>query len=99
MTNPIRVWRNQKKNKKLLGQRGKIVSWTTIYVAAPEFSEQTPYAVALVQLESGEKVYGQITTQHELKVGLPIKTVLRIIHSGGKEEVIEYGIKFVGLHE
>ena len=95
MTNPIRTWRKQKQVRPLLNKKGKIITWTKVFVSAPEFKEQTPYNVALVELESGEKVYGQVVDQVEtLSIGQEVQSVLRIVQKGNDEGVIEYGLKF-----
>jgi uncharacterized protein len=94
MTNPIKTWRKQKQTRPLLGKKGTIITWTTIFVSAPEFKEQTPYNVALVQLEDGEKVYGQVVDTKEVKIGQEVESVLRIVKKGSAEDIIEYGMKF-----
>ncbi len=94
MTNPIKSWRKQKQVRPLLGKQGTIVTWTKIYVSAPEFKEQTPYFSALIELENGEKVYGQIVDAQEVKIGQQVESVLRIIRKGNDEDIIEYGMKF-----
>lgn len=94
MTNPIQTWRKQKEIRPLLGKQGKVITWTKIFVSAPEFKEQTPYNVALVQLENGEKVYGQIVDTQEVNIGQTVESVLRIVKKGDNEDIIEYGLKF-----
>lgn len=97
MTNPIRTWRKQKQIRPLLGKKGKIITWTIIYVSAPEFKEQAPYQVALVEFENGEKVYGQVVDQQgkNIAIGDTVESVLRIVRTGDEEGIIEYGLKFV----
>lgn len=96
MANPIRSWRSQKITKKLLGQKGKIISWTKIFIAAPANKVQVPYAVALVELENGEKAYGQIVNygENDLAIGKKVQSILRILHKEDDEGIIEYGLKF-----
>lgn len=94
MTNPIQTWRKQKEIRPLLGKKGKIITWTKVFVSAPEFKEQTPYNVALVELETGEKVYGQIIDTTAVNIGQTVESVLRIVKKGDSEDIIEYGLKF-----
>jgi uncharacterized protein len=96
MTNPIQSWRRQKKTRHLLGKIGKVVTWTKIFVSAPEYKEFTPYPVVMVELENGEKVYGQMVDYEEkdLHIGQQVESVLRIKDKGEKEGVVEYGVKF-----
>lgn len=96
MQSPVKVWRRQKNDKYFLGQNGIIESWTTIFVAPHRFQQEIPYTVALVRLESGALIYGQLVDfeENEKKIGLPVKTVLRRNGKVLEEELIEYGVKF-----
>lgn len=91
-----KIWREQKKYKKYLGKTGKILSWSIIRVAPAEFENFTPYPVAIVKLDSGEKLTGQIVDweKNDLKTGQKVEVVIRRLKEPAKEEVIEYGIKF-----
>ena len=97
MQSAVKIWRRQKKDKLLLGKIGTVESWTTIFVAPGKFHQQTPYTVVLVKLETGDFVYGQLVDfdEKDKHIGLSVKSVLRKNGSVGKEELIEYGIKFV----
>lgn len=97
MTNPIKSWRRQKDSKHILGQKGKVLTWTKVFVSAPAFKDQTPYPVILVELEDGKKVYGQLVDYSEinLSIGQNVKAVLRILQKGSTEDIIDYGIKFI----
>lgn len=59
MLSPVKIWRNQKHSTRLLGQQGEILSWTIIRVPPDGFCEQAPYALTLVELESGEHIITQ----------------------------------------
>lgn len=95
MTSPIKVWRNQKKITKMLGKKGKIVSWTIIRVPPAEFSYQAPYSVAVVKLSGGRNIISQVVDCDEanLKFGQKVITVVRRISRPDTSEVIPYGIK------
>ncbi len=95
MTSPVKIWRNQKNIARLIGQKGKIVSWTIIRIPPEGFSYQAPYPVALVRLEDGEKVLSQMVDYREnnLKIGQKVITVLRRTRESKEDEVIPYGIK------
>ena len=49
---------------------GKLITYTIIHVAPPQFQAITPYAVGIVQLENGLKLPGMISgiPESELKV-------------------------------
>ena len=96
MISPVKIWRHQKKIKKLLGAEGKIVSFTKIFVPPSGFESQAPYIVAIVKLSSGPKYTAQLVdwdNQH-LTIGQKVITVLRRTKDAGEEGVISYGIKF-----
>jgi len=96
MESSIKIWRRQRTVKKLLGRKGTILSWTMIYVAGHKYSSQAPYPVLLVELENGERVYGQLVDYREadLAIGSKVFSVLRKIREGNDEDVIAYGMKF-----
>ena len=96
MKSAVTIWRKQKKDKLLLGQQGKIVTWTTINIPPPKFMGLTPYSVVLVELENKQKVYGQLVNfeENELKIGQKVMSILRRSGKVGAEDVIEYGVKF-----
>lgn len=96
MFSPVKIWRNQKKIKKLLGRTGKIISFTKIYVPPSGFESQAPYIVAIAKLEEGKNYTAQLVDYEEkhLKTGQKIITILRRTRNPGEEGVIPYGIKF-----
>jgi uncharacterized protein len=57
-----------------LSGKGKLLTYTIIYIAPPQFQMLAPYAVGIVQLNNGSKIPGMITcTPHEqLKVGMEL---------------------------
>jgi uncharacterized OB-fold protein len=52
--------------------QGKLLTYTIIHVAAPQFQALAPYAVGIVQLENGLKLPGMISgvPQDQLKIGM-----------------------------
>jgi uncharacterized OB-fold protein len=100
MKSAVTVWRKQKKDKLALGKKGKIITWTTINVAPPKFASMTPYSVVLVELENNEKVYGQLVDfeEKDLQIGTEVISILRRAGDVGKEQIIEYSVKFKPIH-
>lgn len=84
---------------------GKIHTFTLIGAggAPPEFAAQEKasgsYPVAIVELEEGPKVIGQLADVNpkEVRIGMPVRAELRRIYS--EEGVIRYGFKFVPASE
>ncbi len=96
MNNPVKNWRRQKETRKLLNLEGKILTWTEIAVSSKEFSYFAPYITALVELENGQKAFGEVVnvSRNEVKTGAKVKSVLRRIGKPQQDSVINYGLKF-----
>ena len=56
MISPVKIWRRQKEIRNKLGEKGRILAWTIIYVAGSDFKKYAPYPVAMVKLANGEKI-------------------------------------------
>jgi uncharacterized protein len=95
-TSPVKLWRRHKSVSNLIGQKGKILQWTMIRVAAKAFVDQVPYPVVIVEFEDGERTIGQLVdySDAQLKQGQKVEAVLRRLRTEGKEDAIYYHIKF-----
>jgi len=84
-----------------LSGRGRVHTFTLIGAggAPPEFAEQEKaggsYPVAIVELEEGPKIIGQMAdvSPKDVKIGMPVRAEMRRIYR--EEGVIRYGFKFV----
>lgn len=96
MISPIKIWRRQKEIRKVLGKKGRVLTWTKIYTPGTDFKKYAPYPVVLVKLENNEKIYGQLVDYEEkdLKIGGKVISILRKVRSSTDEGVIAYGVKF-----
>lgn len=99
MISPVKIWRNQSFNRKLLNKKGEVVSWTVVRVPPGTHSAYAPYIIALVLLEGGERIIAPCVDIHieSMKQGMVVKTVLRRMMPPDSDEVIPYGIKVVPL--
>ncbi len=57
---------------------GNLVSFTVIHIAPDEFQEETPYYVAIVELEEGTRVSARLLgldpiKPEKVKLGIPLK--------------------------
>jgi uncharacterized OB-fold protein len=54
--------------------KGKLLTYTVIHVAPPQFQALAPYAVGIVQLENGLKLPGMISGSSEgaLRIGMDL---------------------------
>jgi uncharacterized protein len=101
MESPVKLWRNQKYNKDLLGKKGVIVSWTIIRVPPSGYETQAPYPVVLILLESKKIICCQLADwdgNNALK-NLPVQLIIRRIQSPSTEGIIPYGIKALVIEE
>lgn len=57
-----------------LPKNGKLLTYTIIHVAPPQFQEMTPYAVGIIQLENGLKIPGMIkgVALEKIKIGMSL---------------------------
>ncbi len=75
---------------------GAIVTHTVIRSASDQFEQQTPYVLAIVQLDEGPRLTAQIVCPvDEIKTGMRVRPVFRRIAVEGESGVIHYGTKYV----
>jgi len=75
---------------------GKIVSWTEICVGPAGFETETPYFIALIELENKARVLSQVvdSEREKIKIGTKVKKVFRKISDIDPKGPIAYGYKF-----
>ena len=74
---------------------GTIVSYTIIRTPPEGFERQAPYAVAIVKLDEGAQISGQIIdSPGDIQTGKNVRAVFRKMSEDGSEGVINYGFKF-----
>lgn len=83
----------------VLNEEGKIVTYTIIRVASEKFSLDTPYAVAIVELDDGLRLTTQICDAdlNKIKIGKSVRLVFRKIFEDGVPGINCYGYKAVLL--
>ncbi len=85
-----------KMKKVQLTGKGKVISYSTVHDGLPAFHMQVPYTIAIIELEEGTKITGQIVDCKEgcVEIGSEVKSVFRKLGEEGKSGVIHYGYKF-----
>ena len=83
--------------KVVLPETGKVVTYTVIRVAPAQWSDLSPYAIAVVELTDGTRVMGQMTDVdvEKVRIGMEVRTEFRRIQTEGSHGVLSYGYKFV----
>ncbi len=77
--------------------KGKVYSFTHMTDAPAGFEAQSPYTMALVQLDEGPTVTAQLTDlgEEKVEIGMPVEMVTRKIRSDGdRRGMLVYGYKF-----
>lgn len=99
MISPVSIWRKQKDIRTVLGKTGIVLSWTKVVVAGSEFKAYAPYFVALVELEDGKKIFGQLVDSPDTDstIGEKVTVILRKVREPSSEGIIAYGVKFKPL--
>lgn len=75
---------------------GKIVTWTEVFTGPLGFDKETPYFLAIVELDNGAKILTQIvdSQKEKIKPGAKVKKQFRKISDIDPEGAIAYGYKF-----
>ncbi|MCK5309849.1 MAG: Zn-ribbon domain-containing OB-fold protein [Thermoplasmata archaeon] len=85
-----------KMKKVQLTGKGKVISYSIVHDGLPEFHMQLPYTIAIIELEEGARITGQVVDCNgdSVKIGSKVKSVFRKLGEEGKSGVIHYGYKF-----
>ena len=80
-----------------LSREGKILTFTIIRVGPDKFSKETPYVVAIIELNDGVRLTVQVTDcdVDKVEIGAKVKMVFRKIQDEGKWGLHCYGYKAV----
>lgn len=84
-----------------LSPKGEIVTYTVIHSAPEGFEKQTPYIMAIIQLDEGPMLTTQIVDCElkEVSIGMLVEGVFRKISESGIDGPIYYGYKFRPLRK
>ncbi len=75
---------------------GEVYSYTYIHAAAEGFEKQVPYYYAIIKLDEGPMISGQVIDvgPDEMKIGVKVEAVMRKIQQVDPNGLIHYGFKF-----
>lgn len=84
-----------------LNGNGTVVSYTTVEVPPEGFEDEVPYLLAIIELEEGPMITGQITDiePHEINIGDRVEVTFRHVGEEGGKGIIYYGYKFRKVEE
>ncbi len=80
----------------MLSGNGTIESFSVVHDVPPAFTRQRPYIIAIIRLDDGPSVTGQIVDSDpgEVEMGKRVTSVFRRVAQEGDSGIIEYGYKF-----
>jgi uncharacterized OB-fold protein len=80
-----------------LSEEGTILTYTVVRVASDKFSRETPFAVAIVELNDGVRITAQLADVDpgEVRTGQKVRMVFRKLQEDGKSGILCYGYKAV----
>lgn len=80
----------------LFSGKGRVHTFTVVHDGMPNFSNQIPYILAMIELEEGDLVLGQIVDcdKDDVEIGLCVEMVFRKLSAEGSSGTIQYGYKF-----
>lgn len=80
-----------------LSDTGKILTYTVVRVGPANFSQETPYVVAIVEVNNGVKLTTQVVDidVNKVEIGQKVRLVFRRIQDEGKSGLHCYGYKAV----
>lgn len=80
-----------------LPNKGKVITHTVIHTPPTQFEDEAPYAMSIVELEDGSRLFAQLVDVplDDISTGMPVKVEFRKIQSVGESGVLCYGYKFV----
>jgi uncharacterized OB-fold protein len=59
----------------------------------------TPYHLAIIELDEGPRLTGQIVSCKSVRIGMRVRPVFRILGKEGDRGIIYYGTKFAPSEE
>lgn len=88
---------NRKFKPTKLNYTGEVLTYTVIRVAPMGFEKQSPYALAIIQLDGGGRITTQVTDVpvDNVKIGMRVRVEFRKINDDGLEGIHQYGYKVV----
>lgn len=80
-----------------LADEGEVITWTIIRTPPAQFSDQSPYALAVIETTEGARLTAQIVDcpLEKVKSGLKVRFEFRRIYEDNEASVIYYGYKAV----
>ena len=81
----------------VLPDTGTVATYTVIRVGPSDFTDEVPYALAVVEVEGGVRLMAQLVDVplENIETGMPVRLEFRKIYQEGEAGIICYGHKAV----
>lgn len=91
-----RCRRHGKLDEQKMPETGKIITYTEVHTAPKGFEHETPYYLAIIELDNGAKLMAQIVDSPKEKIveGARVQACFRKIFEDDDKGAIAYGTKF-----
>ncbi|MDZ7689218.1 MAG: Zn-ribbon domain-containing OB-fold protein [Halobacteriales archaeon] len=74
---------------------GEVVTKTVVHDAITDYDSDTPYTLAVVELDEGARVTAQIVDgKEDVEVGDRVEACFRRVSDEGEQGIVQYGTKF-----
>lgn len=79
--------------------KGEVLSFSIVHDAPSQFELQKPYVIAMIEMEEGIRLTGQIIDcdPADVTIGMKVQATIRKIGEEGPSGIIHYGYKFMPL--
>jgi len=71
---------------------GEVVAATVVHEAVGDYDSETPYTLAVIELDEGARITTQVV--EEVEVGDRVEACFRRVSDEGDEGIVQYGTKF-----
>ena len=80
-----------------LADSGRVLTFTVIHTPPAEYSDLSPYALAIIELDDGARILAQIADvdTEKVEIGMRVKIEFRKMRTEGEEGLLCYGYKAV----
>lgn len=95
---PRAVYPNGEKAEMVkLADTGKVVTYTVIHTPPAEYSDLSPFAIGIIELDDGARLTAQIVDvdPEKVEIGMRVKVEFRRLRTESDEGLLCYGYKCV----
>lgn len=80
-----------------LNGKGEVLSFSIVHDAPSQFELQKPYVIAIIKMEEGVRLTGQVIDCEpaDVTIGMKVQATIRKVGEEGPSGIIHYGYKFM----